>query len=147
MGGVVPTAAMSALQIGMNAAQSKSAADEANASAEAQVDQIRQAQAVQSRDRAEQLKRALATQRARFGAQGLAAGGGSADAALAGLEAESQRQEDDSQAQAALRIGNIEDQAAYQQRRNLLSASSFAYRTGLSSFQRGIRSVPLLEGD
>jgi len=147
MGGMLPTAAMSALQIGMDAAQRQSATAAAKADANAQTEQIRQAQEVQSRERQAQLRRALATQRARFGAQGIAGTGGSADAALSGMEAEAQRQEADAQSLNDLRVGRIGDQIDWQRRRNLLESSSSGYRMAFSTVQRGLRSVPLLSSE
>ena len=78
MGGILPSAAMSALQLGLDAAQQNSAQAQAKAETRAQVMQIQQTQEIAAGQRRDQLRRALATQRARFGAQGIAAGGGSA---------------------------------------------------------------------
>lgn len=61
MGGMLPTAAMSALQLGLDAAQQAGAQDEAKAQARAQVRQIEQTQEIASRQRRDQLRRALAT--------------------------------------------------------------------------------------
>jgi hypothetical protein len=145
MGGILPSAAMSALQLGLDAAQQNSAQAEAKAEARAQERQIQQTQEIAARQRRDQLRRALATQRARFGAQGIAAGGGSAEAALGGLEAEAAREEADAQSLNELRIGRLNEQLDWQRRRNLLDASSPRYRTAFSLVQRSLRSVPLLE--
>lgn len=144
MGGMLPTAAMSALQIGMDMAQQKGAQAEAKADARAQTQQIQQQQDIQSRERRDQLRRALATQRARFGAQGLAAAGGSVDAALGGLEAEAARDEQASSSLGSMRINRINDELDWQKRRSLLDASSHRYRSAFSLMQRSLRSVPLL---
>lgn len=145
MGGMLPTAAMSALQFGMDMAQQNASQAEAKADARAQTQQIQQQQEVQSRERRDQLRRALATQRARFGAQGIAAGGGSVEAALGGLEAEAARDEQAASSAGAMRIDRIDDQLDWQRRRNLLDASSPRYRSAFSLMQRSLRSVPLLE--
>ena len=151
MGGMIPGAAMTALQMGMDMAQQKQAQKEAQsqakADASAQAQQIQQTQEINARQRQEQLRRALATQRARFGAQGIAAGGGSADAALGGLEAEAMREDADSRSVSDLRIDRLNDQLDWQRRRNLLEASSSQYRSAFSLIQRGLRSVPLLDGE
>ncbi|MBL8668916.1 MAG: hypothetical protein JNM48_15780 [Rhodospirillales bacterium] len=144
MGGMLPTAAMTAVQLGMESAQRDTARDQAKAEARAQTLQVQQTQAVQSRERAEQLRRALATQRARFGAQGLSAGSGSAAAALGGLAAESERQDQDASSLAALRASRIGDDLEWQQRRSLLDASSSRYRSAFSLMQQGLRSASLL---
>ncbi|MBK8208788.1 MAG: hypothetical protein IPK78_01385 [Rhodospirillales bacterium] len=145
MGGMLPTAAMSALQFGMDMAQQNASQAEAKADARAQTQQIQQQQEVQSRERRDQLRRALATQRARFGAQGIAAGGGSAEAALGGLEAEAARDEQEASSVGTMRINRIDDQLDWQKRRNLLDASSPRYRSAFSLMQRSLRSVPLLD--
>jgi hypothetical protein len=145
MGGILPSAAMSALQLGLDAAQQSNAQAEAKAEARAQAEQLRQTQDIAARQRRDQLRRALATQRARFGAQGIAAGGGSAEAAIGGLEAEAAREEADAQSLGALRLGRLNDELDWQRRRNLLDASSSRYRTAFSLVQRSLRSVPLLE--
>ena len=59
MGGMIPSAAMTALQMGMDVAQQKSAEKEAKAEARAQTQQIQQTQAIATRQRQDQLRRAL----------------------------------------------------------------------------------------
>ncbi len=145
MGGMLPTAAMSAMQLGMDMAQQNSARAQAKAEAQAQTQQIQQTQAIQSRERQDQFRRALATQRARFGAQGISGDGGSAGAALGGLQAEADREDQDASSLSALRIGRINDDLEWQQRRSLLDASQSRYRSAFSLMQRGLRSVPLLD--
>ena len=146
MGGMIPSAAMTALQMGMDVAQQKSAEKEAKAEARAQTQQIQQTQAIATRQRQDQLRRALATQRAaRFGAQGVAAGSGSAEAALGGLEAEATREDAESRSLGELRIGRLSDQLDWQRRRNLLDVSSSGTRSAFSLVQRGLRSVSLFD--
>jgi hypothetical protein len=147
MGGMLPSAAMAALQMGLDADQQKNAQSQAKAEARAQAKQIEQTQEIAARQRREQLRRALATQRARFGAQGVAAESGSAEATLSGLEAEAMREEAESRSLSELRIGRLNDQLDWQRRRNLLDASSSRYRSAFSLVQRGLRSVPLLDGE
>ena len=144
MGGMLPTAAMSAMQLGMDMAQQNTAQAQAKAEARAQTLQIQQTQEIQARQRQDQLRRALATQRARFGAQGIGAGDGSAEAALGGLEAEAARQEQDASSLSGMRINRINDDLEWQQRRSLLDASASRYRSAFSLMQRSLRSVPLL---
>ena len=73
MASFIPTAAMAALQMGVEAAQRRQKADVAQASREAQaryqIAQIERAEQIESQRRRKALKKALATQRARFGAQ------------------------------------------------------------------------------
>lgn len=68
------------------------------------------------------LKRAQASQRAHFGGQGLTSSGGSAAAILNGLVAESRRQSQQDQRNAALGINDINSAADINRRRNLLDA-------------------------
>ena len=147
MGGILPAVATTAMQTGLELAQQKAASAEAKADTRAQQQQIQQTQEISDRQRRDQLRRALATQRARFGAQGIVTGSGSGAAALSGLEAEADRAETDSQALSNLRIGRLSDQLDWQRQRNLLSASAPAYRGAFSLFQRSLRSGSLVGGE
>jgi hypothetical protein len=144
---MLPSAAMSVMQMGIDATQQKATQAEAKAEAQAQARQIQEGREIDSRQRRDQLRRALATQRARFGAQGLAAGGGSVDAALSGLEAEAEREESDAQRLTDTRMSRLSEEAGWQRRRNLLDASASRYRSSMSLVQRSLRSVPLLGGE
>jgi hypothetical protein len=148
MGGFLPTAAMSAVQMGLAAAQQSRQAEHMRAAqaadARAQINQIRLANDIDARRRQEQLRRALASQRARFGAQGVATGG-SADAVLHGLAAESQRRDEDSRALAQQRIAGINQDIEWSDRRSLLNSYQPVYRGSLSLLQQGIRAIPLLD--
>lgn len=145
MGGLLPGAAMSALQIGMEAAQRGAQQQQAKAEAAAQAQQITTTQAISARERQDQLRRALATQRARFGAQGLLSTSGSARAVISGLEEDAERDDADSRLLTDLRLDRLNDQVDWQRRRSLLDASMPAYRSAFTMLQRGVRSVPLIE--
>jgi hypothetical protein len=147
MGGMVPGAAMSVLQMGMDVAQQGAAASQAKSEARAQARQLQQADEIATRERQDQLRRALATQRARFGAQGILSDAGSAQAALGGLQAEADRQDAEARATSSLRLDRLDDQLDWQRRRSLLDASSPTYRSTFSLVQRGLRSVSLLGGE
>lgn len=155
MGGFVPAAAMSVMQLGAQSAQRKQQMTHQNQQAEfaratqeaqarAQIEQIQQSNQANERQRQDALKRALATQRARFGARGIGAGG-SADAVLAGMAAEAQREGAEARDLSQIRINQIRDQVAWQNRKNLLDASQFASRSAFNLVQQGLRTVPLLE--
>lgn len=144
MGGMLPGAAMSVLQMGMDIAQQGASAQQAKNEARLQARQLQQAEDIASRQRQDQLRRALATQRARFGAQGIVADAGSAQAALSGLQAEADRQAAEASATTGLRLDRLDQQLDWQQRRSLLDASSPRYRSAFSLMQRGLRSVSLL---
>lgn len=145
MGGMVPTVAMSALQTGMDMAQRSAAQDQAKGEAQANAQQLAINQQIADRDRQDQLRRALATQRARFGAQGLMAGSGSADAVLSGIQSEADQNQADANQLYQLRLDRIDDQLGWQSSRSLLDASEPAYRSAFSLMQRGVRSVSLLD--
>ena len=155
MGSFVPAAAMSVLQLGAQSAQRNlqiaqqnqqaalaRAAEEAQA--RGQIEQIQQSAQANERQRQYAIKRALATQRARYGAQGIGAGG-SADSVLAGMAAEAQRETQEVRRTAQLRINQIREQGAWQNTRNLLDASQFANRSAFNLVQQGLRTVPLLD--
>lgn len=148
MGGFVPTAAMSALQIGFDAAQRSQRAklekSAQRAQAQDQVEQLRRKQEIERRQRAQDLKRAVAAQRARFGARGLP-GGGSAEAVIAGLAAEAQRSDKDSRSLAGLRIGQINSDTDYAVRKSLLNATQPTYASTFAAVQKGLRNLPLFD--
>lgn len=134
MGGFAPAAALSALQIGISAAQQERRADAANdaakADAKAKIAQMQLAEAADERERKARLQRAVATQRARLGAQGLGAGG-STDALLAGLTKESTQSAVDQRRLNDLRIDQINSQLSTQRRNNLLDLSDYRTNSAL----------------
>jgi hypothetical protein len=144
MGGFLPSAALTALQAGMEMAQRDTAQAEEKSTAQAQIAQVRLAQQTEDRERRERLKRALATQRARFGAQGLSSSA-SSDAVLGGLTKEVEQEALDSATQANFRVDRINDQLAWSRRKSLLSPSSPQNRYAFSMIQQGLRSIPLLD--
>ena len=148
MASFIPTAAMAVMQMGVDTAQrgrqARIAQSTAADQAQFQAEQIRQAQAIESEKRRRALRDALATQRARFGAQGVAVGA-SADAVLGGLAKEAADQERHSGALNNLRIGQIQNQAAWSGRRNLLEQSQSTYRAAFNLAQKGLQRVPLFD--
>lgn len=134
MGGFVPAAALSALQIGMSAAQQERRADAANAAAKAdakaKIAQMQMAEAADERERKTRLQRALAAQRARLGAQGLGSGG-STDAVLAGFTKESTLSALDQSKLNDLRVGHIDAQLSAQRRNNLLDLTDYRTNSAL----------------
>lgn len=137
MGGIAPTLAMSALKMGMETAQQQSTTDN-------QADQVRAAQAANQRERQRRLKSALATQRARFGAQGISAGH-SSEATLRGYVAEAQREADAEDQMASLRIDRLQDQSDWSRRRNLLQLASPMKQSSFSLVQRGMGGLSLFD--
>lgn len=148
MGGFVTSAALSAMQYAVDdkqrTAQSKVEQASAKSDAEAEVAQIQQADAIEQRDRQDRLRRALATQRARFGAQGTG-GGGSSDAALAGLAAESDREAKEDQDLTNIRLQRVNDQLAWGKRKSLLDTTYPRYQKAISAVRQGLSGVSLLD--
>lgn len=144
MAGFVPSAAMAALQMGVSMAQQKASYAAQKGETKARVAQIQQAQEIDARDRQERLRRALAAQRARFGAQGVSSSG-SANAVLEGLAAEANREQIEADALAETRIQQLGSELASAQRKNLLAAVQPYNRLAFSALQRNLDTHPLLE--
>lgn len=142
MASFVPTAALTAMQVSMEGSQAKAQDKAMRANADAQSAQLRYAQQVDEADRRERLRRAIATQRARFGAQGLSSSG-SATAVLSGLAAEADREATASANLTSLRLNALDQQV--DGRRSLLEASSPRNRLAFTLLQRGLRSSSLIE--
>lgn len=146
MSGYEAAAVMSALSTGLSMAQqqaqSRHQAAYQRAQAQTQINQIRATQAIEERRRRDRLRRALATQRARFAAQGVG-GGGSANAVLGGLAAETDREGAESRQLADMRIGAINDEVAWTRRRNLLAKSQANQRTAFALLERELPKLPL----
>jgi hypothetical protein len=148
MGGFATSAAMSAMQYTIDNAQRKAEAkldrQQAAVEAGAEAAHLQQAQAVQDSERQERLRRALATQRARFGAQGVAEGGSSA-AALAGLAAEADREGEAQSQDTARKLQRLNQQLSFGQRRSLLDQTYPRYQKALSVVRQGMSGVSLLD--
>lgn len=143
MGATLPSVALSALQMGLASARQDAAMSAQEDQAKAQMAQIRLQRKAEERERQERLRRALATQRARFGAHGLSSSG-SAAAVLAGIEEEARRESAEARAMAQNRTQGIQDQLMWSQRKNLFDASSPENRLAFSFLQQGTRTLPLL---
>jgi hypothetical protein len=135
---------MAAVQMGLSVAQQKAAYAGQKAEAKAQADQIRQARDIDQRLRQERLRRVLASQRARFGAQGVG-GSSSADAVLRGLIGEAERQNADSAALADHRLDRLDLQLANSRRSSLLATAQPYTRTAFNLVQRNLQTTPLLD--
>jgi multidrug efflux pump subunit AcrA (membrane-fusion protein) len=131
MGAFASSAALSALQLGMQVVQRKSAQDAAEADAKSQSAQIRQSQAIVQREQLDRLRRAIAAQRARFGAQGVGQGGSSA-AVISGLISDVEAERKDYDRLTKLRLNRLDDQLEWGARRNLLQATYPVVRSGVS---------------
>jgi len=127
--------AIPAMKMGLSAAQRSNEQDARDASARSKIKQIQQSQQLDERRRREQLKHALAARRARFGAQGISTSG-SADAVLAGLAMEAERQDAEERAVANTRINLIKDQSSFSKRRSLLDSYGALTQTAFSLIQR-----------
>jgi hypothetical protein len=141
MGGFTPTIAMAALQTGLQLAQANSQARAQNvanaAAAGLQMQQAQRQQAIRERERRERLRQALAGRRAQFAAQGLG-GGGSADAVLEGLAAETERAIRDDRDLLSLSLASLNGQLEERRRRSLLELSDYRRRAAFGALQRGL---------
>ena len=144
MGSFAATAAMTVLQLAQAQKQARAQNHAAAAAAQSQTQQIRRAQEIRERERRERLRRALATQRAQFGFQGLGRGG-SAEAVLKGLASKTDRAIQDDRGLNDLRIGDINRTFDQRRRRNLLDASDARRRTAFGLLERGLNGLSLLE--
>ncbi|WP_148560791.1 hypothetical protein [Magnetospira sp. QH-2] len=87
---------MSAASMAQQQQQKKAAAAQQQAAANRELQQIYQKQAIEDRKRQEKLRKDQASARARFGASGLSAAGGSAAALVQGMEKEAAQESRDS---------------------------------------------------
>lgn len=149
MGGFVTSTAFSAMQYAMDNAQRKDELQTDNAiamaDAQSQADDIKSKQAIDERNRQDNLKRALAAQRARFGAQGTSAGG-SSTAALASLARDAAQESDDSREIANQRLQRIDEEYRWGRSKSLLDSTYPTYRNALSLMRQGVSGgVSLLD--
>lgn len=149
MGGFVTSTAFSAMQYAMDNAQRKAEVktDDSVALADAQskADQIKASQAIDERNRQDSLKRALATQRARFGAQGVS-GGGSSTAALSSLAGDAAQESTDARDAANQQIQRINDEYNWRKTKSLLDSVYPSNRNALSLMRQSVSgSLSLLE--
>ncbi len=142
MASVLPTVAMTALQYGIDSAQQKASKAARTSETASSINQLRVSQQIENKERRDRLRRAVAAQRARFGAQGIAASG-TAQAVLGGLAAETDQEIAASGLKAALRVNKIIDDSS--QRASLLAASSPQNRLSFSLLQKGLRTIPLID--
>ena len=127
--------AIPAMKMGLTAAQQSNEQAARDASTRSKIEQIQQAQKLDERRRREQLRHALAARRARFGAQGISSSG-SADAVLAGLAMEAERQDSEERSLASKRINLLKDQSSYSRRKSLLDSYGSWSQTALGLTQR-----------
>lgn len=136
-------ATLALISAGLGAAKEVAGAAQASRRAEAEAEaqtnavaqQFRQqalAAEIEERRRQEQLRRERAQRLARFGAQGLASGGGSAGAVLGGLSAESARQGAESMRQRSLAMSGSLLDLADRNRLNLLRAAEAREKAALN---------------
>ena len=144
MGTFAATAAMTALQLVQQRQQAKAQNAASAAQAQSQIQQIQRRQEIRGRQRREQLKRLLATQRARFASRGVGRGG-SARAVLDGLAKETDQDIADERSLNAFPIGRINEALDQRRRRNLLEASTTRRRLAFDLLGRGFKSFSLLE--
>ena len=141
MGDPVTMALTMGLQMMQQRAQAKAATSAARAQSDSEATRLRQRQDIANRRRREQLKKNLATQRARMGASG-AGSGGSADAVLRGLSNETARFIQDQESVLGTQIGALNERVDNVRRNGLLQRRNFLRNKALSF---GVKGLSLLE--
>lgn len=133
---ILPTALSAASTIG-SIARAKNEYDTRNQDIQQAVNIQQEQQRVESEKEAtarrESLRRAVARQRAAFGAQGISSNEGSAEAILLGLTQQSDTEQAQQDALDQLRTQALQENAATQQRKNLLALNSLYDKSRLSS--------------
>jgi len=114
------TVAMMALNTVKSSQQAKAQQNAAMAQQRADIQQRQYQLQIQEREKRDRLKQALATQRSRFGAQGLSPSSGSAAALLEGLQKDTEKGIADQRGLENLRISQLADKSARKRRINLL---------------------------
>ncbi len=152
MAGFNPMLALSVLQAGqgiIKSARTAGAYKNANAALAAdrqsELQQRQKAMDIDARRRRERLRLVMAAKRARFGAQGISASSGSAEAVLQGFADRADREGQDANKLEALRVAGINERYDRRQRKNLLEASNARNRMAFDVLRRGMRNIPLIE--
>lgn len=108
------------------------------AEAQARVQQLQQAQEIDSQRRQRMLKEQLAAQRARFGASGIdPGGGGSARAILLGMVDNAEEEDEQARKMSGMRIDSINQGLDFARQRNLLAESQAQARANLGLLKSG----------
>ncbi|MCC7168126.1 MAG: hypothetical protein IT565_11215 [Rhodospirillales bacterium] len=148
MGGFAPIAAVASLALqALSSAQAQrqqqAAANQQlaaqQAEAQARVQQLQQAQEIDSQRRQRMLKEQLAAQRARFGASGIdPGGGGSARAILLGMVDDAEEEDQQARKMSGMRVDSINQGLEFARQRNLLADSQAQARNNLGLLQSGL---------
>lgn len=146
MGNFIPMAAMTVLQSAQTQRQAKAQNRVYQEQAQQRINIIRRNQEIAARKRREQLRRAKATQMAKFGAQGVSSSSGSADALLKGLSSRSAQNAQDARSLSDLRIGEINNQLSRRRRPNLLELTDVGKKTAFDMLRKRLQNIPLLGG-
>ena len=145
MGSIDPiTAAMFTLGAIQKRQQAKTQERFARGQADQQIAELRLQQQTQDRRRADALRRTQATQRARFGSQGLG-GSGSASAVLDGLSAASARDAADHAGAVNTRVADINHQLGNIRRRNLLEQRNLIQNRVFGEIDKRLPRLSLLD--
>ncbi len=127
------TVAMMGLKMVQSSQQSKAQQGATVAQQRADIQQRQYQLQIQERDKRDRLNRALATQRSRFGAQGLNPAAGSAAALLEGLRKETEQSIADQRGFENMRINQLAKNNKRQARVNLLENRNTQMNKGLST--------------
>lgn len=122
-----------ALSVAATAGKTMQNQRETNQAVQYQQEQQRIASEKETASRQDALRRAVARQRASFGAQGISSDDGSAEAILLGLTQQSNTEQSQQDALDRLRTQALQDSAASKQRKNLLQLNQSYDTARLSS--------------
>jgi len=142
------TAASIALQLGMeylsNSQNAKASNRVAQAKASANAANIKRATDIEERRKREALKRITASQRARFGAQGVGGRGGSADSVIGGFAKSHDNDIADSRLIANEQINGLQTTLGATKSANLLDASTATRRFAFSLLKKQVPNLKSL---
>ncbi|NQU58992.1 MAG: hypothetical protein HQ513_17310 [Rhodospirillales bacterium] len=127
------TVAMMGLKMVQSSQQAKIGQSAAMAQQRADIQQRQYQLQIQERDKRERLKRVQATQRARFGGQGLNSTGGSAAALLEGLQKDTEQSISEQRSIEDMRINQLAENNRRKSRKNLLEYQNNQIGKGLGT--------------
>lgn len=124
-------AAMMGLNLLQSSQQNKATMSADAAQQRADIQQRRYQLQIQERDKRDRLKRAVSTQRSRFGAQGLNPASGSAAALIEGLRKDTEKSISNQRSMETMRINNLIDNSQHRANNSLLEYRNKQINKGL----------------
>jgi mannitol-specific phosphotransferase system IIBC component len=148
MGAFLPSVAMSALQLGLDAAQQKRQAEierkMQETKSQSQIQSIRQAYEEKNKQRQDVVRRALAAQKARFGSQGVGMDG-SSENMLSSIVNKAKEEDIVDKNDMLRRIKDVNVVNEWSKHKDLLELSAPTYRSAFNLIQKGLRKTRLID--